>query len=109
MPDPRTILSFDDVTVLASDSLYDAPIWDVRLALRAGELALVRLERGHLTIPLADAGEGLVEPDQGTVSFVGEDWQAMSPQRANEARGSIGRVFADYGWISDLQVDENIT
>jgi phospholipid/cholesterol/gamma-HCH transport system ATP-binding protein len=69
---------------------------------------LVRLERENERLPLADATEGLVSPSQGNVMFRGEDWQSMSADDAAARRGKIGRLFEDEGWISDLEVDQNI-
>ena len=105
---PRTILEFDAVTA-GSEERYDSAIWKASLVLRPGELALVRLEEGRTSLPLADVAEGLVEPTQGTVTFLQESWSEMSPRRAARHRGTIGRIFDDLGWISDLDVAENIT
>jgi phospholipid/cholesterol/gamma-HCH transport system ATP-binding protein len=69
---------------------------------------LVRIERENERLPLADATEGLVPPGQGSVMFLGEDWQRMSAGHADAQRGKIGRLFEDEGWISDLDVDQNI-
>jgi phospholipid/cholesterol/gamma-HCH transport system ATP-binding protein len=40
--------------------------------------------------------------------FRGEDWQGMSADHAAAQRGTIGRLFEDEGWISDVDVDQNI-
>lgn len=101
------ILRFDNVAV-ESHAIYESGIWDVRFTLAPGDLLLVRLEREHRRLPLADAAEGLVAPSQGSVLFLNEDWQKMSADHAAGQRGKIGRVFEDGGWIMDLDVDENI-
>jgi phospholipid/cholesterol/gamma-HCH transport system ATP-binding protein len=67
------------------------------------------MEKEQVRIPLADAAEGLVTPVQGTVTFLGEDWQTMTPDRAAAQRGKIGRVFEGESWLSSLNVDQNIT
>ena len=77
------------------------------LSLAPGELALIKLE-ARQRLPIADAAAGLATPLDGTVSFLGVDWQNMQPREAAEARGRIGRVFNGIGWISNLDVDENI-
>jgi phospholipid/cholesterol/gamma-HCH transport system ATP-binding protein len=59
--------------------------------------------------PLADLAAGLVAPDSGQVRFEGEDWQTLHPDEAAAARGRMGRIFEKRGWISNLDVDENIT
>jgi len=83
-------------------------LWNTSFHLHQGELLLVRLERENERLPLADATEGLVQPIQGSVEFLGENWQRMSPDHAAAQRGKIGRLFEDEGWISDLGVDDNI-
>lgn len=60
-------------------------------------------------LPLASAAQGLEKPRNGKVLFRGEDWVSMSPAAAAEARGAIGRVFPAPAWVSNLNVDENIT
>jgi phospholipid/cholesterol/gamma-HCH transport system ATP-binding protein len=82
----------------------------------AGELALVRLERGVVRLPLADAAEGLAEYDAGTAAFLGRDWRSVPAGEGAALRGRIGRVFdavgvgaAGTGWVSHLDVDENVT
>jgi phospholipid/cholesterol/gamma-HCH transport system ATP-binding protein len=102
-----TILEFRNVTV-GSGSHYETGLWQVSLALNPGDLLLVRIERENERLPLADATEGLVPPAQGTVSFLGDNWQNLSADRAASQRGKIGRLFEDEGWISDIDVNENI-
>ncbi|MFH0952710.1 MAG: ATP-binding cassette domain-containing protein [Verrucomicrobiota bacterium] len=104
----EAILTFDKVT-LAPQPPYEVGLAGVSFSLGSGELMAVRVEAGQARIPLADAAEGLVEPGSGRVTFLGEDWLAMPPVRASTQRGRIGRVFERYGWISNLDVDENIT
>ena len=102
-----TILKFGSVT-FPSSSDYETGLWDISFALTPGDLLLVRIERENERLPLADATEGLVAPAQGTVSFLGDNWQSLSADRAATQRGKIGRLFDDEGWISDIDVDENI-
>src|SRR4051812_50049831 len=84
MGESKTILELTGVTV-ESDPAYDSPLWNVSLRLAPGELALVRLERGIVRLPLADAAEGLAEHYDGTASFLGRDWRTVS------AGGGAGR------------------
>ncbi|MFH1039206.1 MAG: ATP-binding cassette domain-containing protein [PVC group bacterium] len=102
------ILSFRDASVIAPPP-YEYGLENVSLLLKAGELALVSVERGHGLSPLADAAQGLVEAAGGEILFLGENWLALRPRDAARARGKIGRVFMTGGWISNLNVDENIT
>jgi phospholipid/cholesterol/gamma-HCH transport system ATP-binding protein len=102
-----TILKFGHVTVPSSPD-YETGLQDISFALNPGDLLLVRIERENERLPLADASEGLVPPAQGTIHFLGDNWQNLSADRAAAKRGKIGRLFEDEGWISDLDVDENI-
>ena len=108
MNEPVNILSFDDVTVEPGAD-YEAGIARVNLQLAPGGLALVLLEAELDRIPLADAAEGLVAPARGTLRFLGEDWQTMAADRVARQRGRIGRVFEGDHWLSDLDVDQDIT
>lgn len=101
------ILKFNEVTI-ESSTRYETGLWNSSFEFNQGELLLVRIERENERLPLADATEGLVSPTQGSVMFLGEDWQRMSADHAAAQRGKIGRLFEDEGWISDLDVDQNI-
>ena len=101
------ILKFRDVTVESSPH-YETDLWNISFVLNPGELLLVRIERENERLPLADASEGLVRPGPGSVVFLGKDWQYMSADHAAAQRGKIGRLFEDEGWVSDLEVSQNI-
>ncbi len=103
-----TLVEFDSVTIEAAPP-YESGLTGVSLRLGAGELAVIRMEDGQPRVPLADAAEGLVEPDSGAIRFLGEDWRSLGPDRAAACRGQVGRVFEQHGWISNLDMDENIT
>jgi len=106
--EPTDILRFHDVTI-AADREYEPGLCNLSLSFVPGDLAVVLLDKEQVRIPLADAAEGLVTPVQGTVTFLGEDWQTMTPDRAAAQRGKIGRVFEGESWLSGLNVDQNIT
>ena len=86
-----------------------APMGEVTLQLRAGELLMVQVEPGNEQLPLTDAALGLTPPERGRTLFMGTDWQDAAPDTALEMRARIGRVFDHSGWISNLDVIENIT
>jgi phospholipid/cholesterol/gamma-HCH transport system ATP-binding protein len=102
-----SILKFGNVTVPAGPH-YETGLWNLSFELNSGDLLLVRIERENERLPLADAAEGLVPTARGRVMFRGEDWQGMSADHAAAQRGKIGRLFEDEGWISDVEVDQNI-
>ncbi len=103
----QAVLEFDGVTV-EGGALYDAALWQARLRLGRGELALVHLEQTHLRTPIADAAQGLLEPVEGRVAFLGRCWSNYAYRDRLAARGRIGRVFEEPGWIGTLDMDENI-
>ncbi len=80
----------------------------VTLALRAGEVVLVKVEEGRERTALADAAQGLLTADSGSVCFMGEDWATMGARRQGGQRGRTRRVFEQYGWITNLDMSENI-
>jgi phospholipid/cholesterol/gamma-HCH transport system ATP-binding protein len=104
---PASIVKFGIVTV-PSSAQYETGLSNITFTLDQGDLLLVRIERENERLPLADATEGLAPPSQGIVAFLGEDWQSLSADDAAAKRGKIGRLFEDEGWVSDLDVDENI-
>lgn len=102
------ILEFLNVS-LRPASHDGAEMRDIRLRLMPGDIALIRLELGNESIPLADLAMGLIPPDSGSVLFQGKDWARMKPDREIQLRSRIGRVFNGHGWISNLTVLDNIT
>jgi len=104
----KAILEFKRATVVVPEP-YEFGLEEAGLRLEAGDLALVSEERGRGETPLADVAQGLIAPVSGEVIFQGKDWRERSPGSAAAARGRIGRVFRRGGWVSNLNVDENIT
>ena len=101
------VLEFRGVTA-AEQPPYDGGLEDVSFALRPGELLWVLAEPGRDRLPLADLAGGLLDPQAGAVIFDGEDWADLSPDRGAAQRGLLRRVFDHGGWLSNLDVDENI-
>jgi ABC-type branched-subunit amino acid transport system ATPase component len=108
MNDRANILSLQDVS-FAADSTSGLSLCNLNSSLAAGDLVVVFLEKEQARTLLADAAEGLVAPTQGVVTFLGEDWQTMTPDRVAQQRGRIGRLFEGECWLSDLYVDQDIT
>jgi phospholipid/cholesterol/gamma-HCH transport system ATP-binding protein len=102
------ILEFTRV-VLSQVAQGQIEMRGVDFRLLPGDLALVELEPGSEQLPLADAAEGLIAPDEGTIAFLGERWTELAPDRELAWRARIGRVFDGHGWISNLNVLENLT
>jgi phospholipid/cholesterol/gamma-HCH transport system ATP-binding protein len=107
MAERAAILEFDQASINPGSQLAGGMV-HISLALYAGQIGLIQLEESREQLPIADAAEGLLTPDSGRVLFEGECWENMSPHRQADRRGRIGRVFEHYGWISNLDVVENI-
>ncbi len=88
---------------------YDTGLNGVSFTLQRGDLALVLLEHGATHHPLPDLLCGLIQPEQGTLNVFGQAWATRTPDQQARARHRIGRVFDEAGWLSNLDVDENIT
>lgn len=80
----------------------------VNFVLSRGEIAVVELEEGREHSPLASLAQGLIPPDSGHVRFKGENWAEMPAARISTQRGLIRRVYEHYGWITNLDVMENL-
>lgn len=106
--DIHPIVALDGVRVEAGDR-YDAALEDASLSLDAGQLALVLAEPEHPHTPIADAICGIVPPSRGSVRYRGRGWDERDAVDAARARGRIGRVFENGGWINNLSVAENVT
>ena len=103
----RPVVEIDGVILrarAASASAVEIRSW----SLESGGLAWVWISETAAGRLLADAVGGLLEPEQGSILFRGDDWRTLSPARSAAARGRIGRVFDPPGWVSNLDVDENI-
>lgn len=104
----KTVIEFRSVS-LKAEPPYEAGLRDLSFALAPGELLLVDVVAGRTLTPLADLANGLLEPEEGEVLLHGRLWRDYAPDEAAAERGRIGRVFEGAGWISNLDVDENIT
>lgn len=101
------ILEFADVTVTALTQEH-AGLSHANAWFGPGTLSLIRLEPGNELLPLADLATGLLDPEEGRVLFLGAAWSAMPPEQGLQRRAQIGRVFDGHGWISNLNVNENV-
>ena len=104
----ESIIEFKNVTLVPKSHRMLA-LKNVTFSLGAGKLVVVHLSDDSEHLPLCDLAEGMIDPDEGSVAFMGESWNGMLPWRQGEMRARIGRVFEDNGWVSNLSVYENIT
>lgn len=101
------ILEFQDVNLHQANAQVGG-LTGVNLTLSRSEIVLVELEEGREHNPLASLAQGLIAPDSGRVFFKGEDWATMAAQRLSTRRGLIRRVYEHYGWITNLDVMDNL-
>jgi len=102
------ILHVESVS-LPPSSEYDEGFDAVDLALRRGEQCVIEVEGAQACPALADVCSGLIEPLSGVVRFMGRPWADYTADEAAMARSRIGRVFEHHAWVSNLDLDENIT
>ena len=100
------ILSFEQAGLRSETGWLVQPV-SFRAA--PGEAVWFRVNPDEELLPLGDLATGILEPTEGTVSFLGRSWRDYAPGEAAAGRGRIGRVFKARGLISNLDVDENIT
>ncbi len=101
-------LRFESVT-LPPTSRYDQSIREISFSLEDGEALLLEWRDEQGWPALADAAMGLLSPVAGEIMFAGRAWEEWAPDDVATLRSRIGRVFADHAWISNLDIDENIT
>jgi ABC-type ATPase involved in cell division len=101
------VLEFHNVAVEPQPP-YDAGLEQTTFSLGPGELALVRVDEGAPHTPLGDVAQGLVGLSDGKVLFEGRNWSGLNGDELVAARARTGRVFEGAGWVSNLDVDENI-
>lgn len=110
MSDPGAILEFESVRfAVPPGERWDVGLSGASFSLRGGELAVVQLEPGRPRHPLPGLACGTVAPDGGSVRALGSDWETLSADEAAARRGRIGQVFGEAGFLSSLDLDENIT
>lgn len=107
-PSDRELLRLDRVSI-ADELPYDCGLKQASFLLRPGDLMLVMLEQGVWSHPLPDLVSGLIPFEEGDFTVFGHRWSGWGPDQQARARGRIGRVFEGHGWISNLDIDENVT
>jgi len=107
-PPPGPVIAVTGVSVPVQPP-YDTGIAGLTMTLERGALAMILLEHGSWSHPLADVLSGLLEVEQGDVRIFGQAWAERNADRQAMARWRIGRIFEGNGWMSNLDVDENVT
>jgi phospholipid/cholesterol/gamma-HCH transport system ATP-binding protein len=107
MQELTALLEFREVTIRAG-AVQAIGIRGVNLSLGRGEMAVIAVEEGRECLPLAPLAQGLLTPDAGEVIFNGENWREAGPGKQSLMRGRTRRVFEHYGWVTNLDMIENV-
>lgn len=103
-----TLLQFENVTwSTANGDATRSPTMNFTLA--DGELLGVVYPANEECPPIADLAAGLQLSATGRIGFEGQDWTTRRPLEAAAARGRMRRIFAGQAWVSNLDIDENVT
>ncbi len=100
------VLEFERATRRASGRLV---FEDVSFQLNRGDLLILHLEEAGEDVGIADVALGLERPDSGRVRVENAEWMPTPCEADDYRRSAIGRVFPGNGWISNLDVIENVT
>lgn len=104
----KPVLEFRSVG-FAAEGAYETDIVEASFRIQPGELLLLYVDTTQDRTPVADLAQGLIAPGTGEVLFQGEDWMKVGPDDSSTLRSRIGRVFESGGWVSNLDLDENVT
>ncbi len=80
----------------------------LNLSVEDGEFHFIYSRRRTQSALLGDACLGLVEPEDGAVSFLDQDWRALARSQAHALRGHVGCVMTRGNWIENRSIRENI-
>lgn len=83
-------------------------ISEATFSIRKGGICVILLEEGREQTPFAAAAEGLMDIHSGRILFEGTCWEDMHAYGQCDRRGRIRRVFDHFGWVSNLDVKENL-
>jgi|GEM_PF-4401594 len=112
MHEPLVNATHDVILSLAGVRLADdcppATSSPIEFKLCPGDTMIIKVKGLETMEALGDIFEGLIEPAQGVVKFLGSPWSELPRSRRAALRGSIGRIFARGGWISNLSVFQNV-
>lgn len=101
------ILDLDGAAWMAAS---DASAPAITLSLPTGAAAWVTAPDPAEAVRLGDLALGLASAAAGAVRFLGRDWTAIGHDEACALRGrQTGRVFGGTAWLSNLDLDENLT
>lgn len=99
------ILSFESTSLGHGN---DRIVAEFELELAAGDCVAITAAQ-QVRAALADLAMGLCDPTTGLVGFLGVSWVSMPMRTRIRARRAIGCALDRPSWLSNLDVDENLT
>ena len=97
-------IRFEDVSIA-----FDQPVLDgVSFQLNHGETKVLLGESGTGKTLILKLALGLIKPDSGTISVLGDEISAMREQDMYALRRRIGMVFQESALFDSLTVEENV-
>ena len=97
-------IRFEDVSIA-----FDHPVLDgISFQLNNGETKVLLGESGTGKTLILKLALGLIKPDSGTITVLGEEISAMREQDMYALRRRIGMVFQESALFDSLTVEENV-
>src|SRR5271165_394022 len=101
---PPTLLTFDKVSIAFEHPVLDA----ISFRLTRGETKVLLGEAGTGKTLILKLALGLIKPDAGRITALGEEISAMREQDLYGVRRQIGMVFQESALFDSLTVEENV-
>lgn len=105
---PETVPALQLLSAQPAQGEAELPPMPFDLELAAGDLALIEARNPVWAAEFADLCTGLMRLAQGSVRFLGREWNALPVAMAAALRGRIGRVHGRGAWIGFAGTDLNI-
>lgn len=101
---PDTLLRFEDVSIA-----YDHPVLDrISFGLARGETKVLLGEAGTGKTLILKLALGLIRPDSGRITVLGQEVSAMPEHDLFGLRRQIGMVFQESALFDSLTVEQNV-
>jgi phospholipid/cholesterol/gamma-HCH transport system ATP-binding protein len=101
---PNTLLRFEDVSIA-----FEHPVLDqISFGLVRGETKVLLGEAGTGKTLVLKLALGLIKPDSGRITVLGQEVSAMPEQELYALRRQVGMVFQESALFDSLTVEENV-
>lgn len=103
----HSVVEIAHATVFSGDHEH-ADLMHGSMHADAGDLVLIQVVDLHQAELWADLAVGLLTPEDGHVSILGNDLSDLDSESRNWLRGRVGRVFSRGNWMDRLSLMDNI-